>query len=141
MKLPPPRDYNLICRHYQTILHNRDCAAGIAYGDLQAEIDGKPEDVRLVCMGRRPGCAKYQPRTALEIAADDRTEADGKTNIATARAAIVAKSQGKFNVWGEIDPCPVCATGTLKYSVSMWKGHIQGKCTTPNCVNFNENKA
>ena len=136
---PLERDAARICRHYLVVTRNAECEAEVSYADLQIKIEGHLPDVRNVCMGRRPGCEKYQPYTAEEIVAQEVVQADRSHEIAIARQAILAKTRNKRNVWGSI-PCPVCNAGTLKYSVSMWYGHIRAKCSTPACCDWNENE-
>lgn len=134
------RDQTTICRHYVGLAHNTVCDGGVEYSDLQTALDIKAAGVVAICMGRASGCSKYQPYTPEEIAQQEQTVKEQAGKIAIARTAIVTKTQGKRNVWGEIHPCPVCHEGMLKYSVSMWNGHIRGKCSTPTCVDWNENK-
>ena len=38
---------------------------------------------------------------------------------------------------GEVG-CPVCSTGTIKYSVASVNGHMWGKCSTAGCVAWME---
>jgi hypothetical protein len=135
---PDPRNPNTICRFYLPMAHNPACEAEVDYRDLQTKLDLKPLGLVAVCMGRAAGCSKYKPYTNNEIDAQDNAQKERSANIAVARKAIVEKTCGKRNVWGEIMPCPVCAVGVLKYSVSMWSGHVRGKCTTPTCVDWNE---
>jgi hypothetical protein len=35
-------------------------------------------------------------------------------------------------------PCPVCKTGTLRYSRSSYNGHVHAACTTESCVRWME---
>lgn len=35
-------------------------------------------------------------------------------------------------------PCPVCKTGTLRYSRAALNGHIHAACTTKTCVSWME---
>lgn len=34
--------------------------------------------------------------------------------------------------------CPVCKKGGLFYSISSFNGHVWGKCTTRNCMEWME---
>jgi hypothetical protein len=138
MNSPAERNPNTICRSYFSLLRNDSCEAGIQYQELAEQLGGKLADMRAVCMGRAPGCPKYAPYTAEEIAVQERAEVAKVENRVRAREAIVTKSCGKRNVWGAI-PCPICGEGRLKYSVSLFGAHIAAKCTTPDCIKFNEN--
>jgi len=35
-------------------------------------------------------------------------------------------------------PCPVCKTGTLRYSRSSYNGHVHAACTNESCVRWME---
>lgn len=35
-------------------------------------------------------------------------------------------------------PCPVCKTGTLRYSRASYNGHVHGACTSEKCVRWME---
>lgn len=49
-----------------------------------------------------------------------------------------AKGLGKGNGGvGEI-PCPGCGTGTLRYLVASYNGHMHGRCSTPGCASWME---
>ncbi len=39
---------------------------------------------------------------------------------------------------GEIDPCPACGTGKLRYRIAPGNGHAAAKCSTPGCISFME---
>ena len=52
--------------------------------------------------------------------------------IDRARAAIAARTEGATDVAGSI-ACPICG-GRLSYAVSGPKGHINARCSTPECV-------
>jgi len=55
----------------------------------------------------------------------------------TARAVIVAHTEGKRGVGGVIE-CPVCKTGKLRFSVARCNGHVHAACTTDKCVRWME---
>lgn len=135
---PSSRNPNTICRFYLPMAHNPGCEADVDYTDMQTRLDLKPLGVVAICMGRASGCQHYKPYSAEEITAQEDAQKDQRAKIAVARKAIITKTCGKRNVWGEIASCPVCTIGTLKYSVSMWNGHVRGKCSTPTCVDWNE---
>lgn len=42
-----------------------------------------------------------------------------------------------FTGSGEM-PCPICKTGTLRYSRSSYNGHIHAACTKDDCVGWME---
>lgn len=47
------------------------------------------------------------------------------------------KSENHFSGHGEM-PCPVCKTGTLRYSRSYYNGHVHAACTVKECVGWME---
>lgn len=76
----------------------------------------------------------------------DEYEYDTLKNWKTARGAITDKHGTdipKEKIIGEIDPCPVCNQGVLKYMISNENGHIWGMClpkdgSKRNCVKWIE---
>lgn len=51
-----------------------------------------------------------------------------------ARAAVIENTEGRRGIKGRID-CPSCE-GQLAYSVSESDGHIWGRCSTKECVEW-----
>lgn len=45
--------------------------------------------------------------------------------------------QNCFTGAGEMT-CPVCKTGTLRYSRAAYNGHVHANCTNPDCVRWME---
>jgi hypothetical protein len=61
----------------------------------------------------------------------DKWESNTMANWKTARGAIIDKhgeTVPEKEIIGEIDPCPVCKKGVLKYIISNENGHIWGMC-------------
>ncbi len=54
----------------------------------------------------------------------------------TAKAYILENTKGARSVSGFME-CPICHSGTLKYSVAF-NGHIWAGCSTKDCVRFLE---
>ena len=55
-------------------------------------------------------------------------------------SAFVEDDDGPTNFFsgaGEM-PCPVCKTGTLRYSRAGYNGHVHAHCSTSNCVDWME---
>jgi len=73
------------------------------------------------------------PPTADELA----TWGESFRRAAVARAAIVAKHGKSRDLVGEM-ACPVCATGTLRYSIARLNGHIHAVCSTDGCARWME---
>lgn len=124
------------CKHYRGRYHNDTCEAGVIYADLPViPADQSP------CFGPgRNGCSLAEYPTAEEIAAEDRMFREAMERTKKARAAIVSHigpwKRGE-GAGGSI-PCPVCETGTLKYSRAGCNGHIHAACTTADCVRWME---
>jgi hypothetical protein len=62
-----------------------------------------------------------------EIPAGARRAMDGVTVI----AKDVKSKAGSF-------ACPICKTGTLRYTVSGYNGHVHAMCSTADCVSWME---
>lgn len=57
-------------------------------------------------------------------------------NLMTARGAIMESTRWKRGTAGTI-PCPICADGSLHFSVAS-NGHVHAGCSTPECVRWME---
>ncbi len=57
-------------------------------------------------------------------------------NYVIAREAVIKHSEGKKPTSGKI-PCPICQTGTLKYTVAS-NGHVHAFCSTEDCMAWME---
>ena len=53
------------------------------------------------------------------------------------KVAVIEATGGKRGVQGSV-PCPVCASGTVRYSVASCNGHVWAACSTKGCVRFME---
>ena len=135
------------CRFYRGTTHHETCLADVNLRELV----GGPDlgwGTRLPCLGRlfeakngeRATCDKRSCWTVEEAEA---RELDHQRRIEHAMTAMNAarqhaKSQGfKKGRGGEGElSCPVCQTGTLRYSVAAYNGHLWGACSTDNCVRW-----
>lgn len=115
------------------------CAVGIEYATLPYGRprlgEGDPCDKRGHNAGRI--CTSFAPWTAEEIAAEEAELNALFARVAVARSAIVAKHGKARGLQGEI-ACPVCETGTLRYSIAQLNGHIHAACSTAGCVRWME---
>jgi hypothetical protein len=129
------------CNHYRAMSTNDTCEAGVPYEQFK----GVPHDKR-PCFG--PGrecpvaCGQEVYPSAEEIAAEQKEMEARFQKTVTARQAIVASlggpwKRGMAGAQGSI-PCPVCTTGTLRFSRAGYNGHIHAACTTDDCVNWME---
>jgi hypothetical protein len=138
------------CKHF-TGLQNNVCAAGVAYASVRmnGQFQYRYKYSKAVythracypCLGKwnfgGETCDKREFPTREELEAEDRSFQEQFANTLKAREAIVAATNGKRGVSGQID-CPICNTGKLGYSVSGYNGHIHARCSTENCVAWME---
>jgi hypothetical protein len=140
------------CLHFNGTRGNTFCRAGVAYESVIAEperVMGKllrlpchkelpwprPSEGQLAEFAKRGTCAKFQAPTEAELLAHE-TEIERLSRHTTAaRAAIIAKADGKRGVRGAI-PCPVCGKW-LAYEIQS-NGHVHARCQTPACLNWLE---
>jgi len=130
------------CIHYRAMSEHKTCEAGVPYDSLKHIPFAKRPCFREKGEAIRPGCdqVEYPPpeqEAEYEAAMQQRFK-----NIGVARAAIVDYfggpwKKGMDGSGGFID-CPVCKTGTLKFSRSGYNGHIHAACTTNDCVSWME---
>lgn len=135
------------CVHFTGIGNSPTCKAGVAYAAVRLEhppiqYDGKyTATVSHPCLSHHnhggATCAKAQFPTPEEVQAE--VEASGRRfgQVVTARQAITTHSGSKRGVAGEL-PCPVCTTGTLRYSIAGSNGHCHARCSTGGCVSWME---
>lgn len=133
------------CKHYTGAGRSDTCRAGVNYNELA---DGSRPGLlnRLPCLREHfkedeiAVCELREWHTPEEIAEQIAHIKRRGEQYVTARAAISEhlKANGKptRNVSGAI-PCPVCKTGTLRFSIA-YNGHCHGKCTTAGCMNWME---
>lgn len=146
------------CKHF-TDLQSGKCALGITYESVRKDHEpieyahhpaAKPPYYKhsrsFPCMGKYnlggAVCDKLELPTSEEIAAEEAEYKRLSENTRTAREAIVKFlggpwKKGKGGASGEIT-CPVCESGTLKFSRSGYNGHIHATCTTDGCVAWME---
>jgi len=150
------------CRHFNGVQHDK-CEAGICYKSLQA---GGLMLPCLPWHNDKPAadCDKYATYTSEEVAEQEREIERSISGTITARKAIVAELERRHAAgdktvvskphhdddFGETGcrsayvagvgaiPCPVCKTGTLKYSRAACNGHVHAACSTDGCVRWME---
>lgn len=133
------------CRHYEGCQHEK-CAAGIVLVDFNGG-DRTGFVKKLPCFGAEgfggmmnevtATCDKYSSLTEQELADREKDWEDTIAKTVLARLAITEHSGGKHGVQGEL-PCPVCETGTLRYSIAGVNGHCHASCSTKDCVRWTE---
>lgn len=150
------------CRHFNGVEHDK-CEAGIYYKTLEA---GGLMLPCLPWHNEKPAatCDKYATYTADEIAEQEREFERSITGTITARKAIVAEldrrhaagdktvtakphhdadfaetgCQSAYVAGAGTIPCPICKTGTLRYSRVAYNGHVHAECSTTGCVRWME---
>lgn len=60
------------------------------------------------------------------------------TALAEAKKDAKAKGLKCGNGGAGSLPCPVCKTGTIRYSVASVNGHMMARCSTAGCVSWME---
>lgn len=126
------------CVHFNGIREEgRACDAGIVYATVKGQAKGF---AAFPCFreGEAVPCDKRHFPTPEEVAAEvagieARTD---RLMLGMQAAGEDAKKHGfkKGNGGTGSVPCPVCKTGTLRYSVAGYNGHMHGRCTTADCV-------
>lgn len=141
------------CRHYVGAFTSDACKAGVNYKELSGEEPGYI--ARLPCSQKMKHidattlvhCDLRSPFTREEADAivKEREEHTKKFMVAVNAAHADAKAKGfkeKSNggfVGGASDlKCPNCETGTIRYSVARYNGHMHAGCTTKDCVSWME---
>lgn len=126
------------CNHYRAMANHNTCEAGVPY----SQFAGMPYDKR-PCFRRdgespRPGCDRAEWPTAEELAAEEERWAKRFADVVAARIAIEEHCGGPWKCgmpsMGGSLKCPICPTGTLRYSRSGVNGHVHAGCTTEGCV-------
>jgi hypothetical protein len=128
------------CKHF-TGIQNKTCGAGVRYDDVR-RLPGFNVPCILQYADDSPPCDNRAFPTLEEVAEQIERDRKAVRDYSTARKAITdeigpfvrGKSPG---VGGEI-PCPVCTTGTLRYSRAMSNGHVHARCSTDGCVAWME---
>lgn len=136
MKKTTAERYMNRCRYF-TGIQNATCAAGVDYATVK---DMESHPYRWACFadeGAMVMCAKRSFPSREEAEAEEREVAKRIEQVNVSRRAIVAHTNGARGVQGKID-CPVCQSGTLRFSVSGYNGHIHAACSTNDCVRWME---
>lgn len=154
------------CRHFNGVQHDK-CEAGVCYKTLQgAGYQRLLPCMPWHCDTGKPvaSCDKYAVFTVEEIAEQERQIEKSINETIVARQAIVAEldrrhaagdktviakphhdddfaatgCRSAYVAGGGTMPCPVCNTGTLRYSRAACNGHIHAACSTTGCVRWME---
>lgn len=151
------------CRHFNGVQHD-NCEAGVCYKTLESS--GLLPCLPWHCDTGKPvaSCNKYATYNAEEIAEQEREIERSLADTIAARKAIVAElarrhatgdktvvakphhdsdfsetgCQSAYVAGAGTIPCPVCKTGTLRYSRATCNGHIHAGCSTDGCVRWME---
>jgi len=124
----------LRCKHFNGV-QNKICKAGVNYDDVSP----------LPCFPMTGGvkqasCEKKECWSAEEAEANfhEKERLTQQFFTALAAASEDAKKKGFKKGHGGQDslPCPVCKSGTLRYSVASYNGHLWGQCSTKGCVSW-----
>jgi hypothetical protein len=122
------------CRHFTGIQHGK-CKAGIHYDEVR---DESARPYRFACLGEGVvTCRKYSPKTPDEVEAEEREIQSRFADVLVARQAVVEHAAGRRGVAAEL-PCPLCKSGTLRYSIARVNGHVHARCSTADCVGWME---
>lgn len=138
------------CRHFNGT-QRETCRAGVEYRALV----GGPDlgwGLRLPCglrlrisnsqVDEPVTCDQFSAYTEEELA--NRADSHVKRMDDFSKAVKVAREDAKAHGLqrghggaGSV-PCPVCAGGTLHYTVASVNGHMWGKCSTKDCMSWME---
>lgn len=130
------------CVHFNGIQHQA-CLKGVKYHQ-RTMVDGKPHALGYPCCPPYPtdkrepfACEHFQPKNPEQIAAE---EAEIEAALTRMRLVMPLVSEwrkkppiGKT----EVVRCPVCG-GQLQLQQSAFNGHVWGRCSTADCVNWME---
>lgn len=128
------------CKNFNGTI-NAKCDAGIEYAGVAVDEEGKKRRYPCFAHDDLPnGCRDQTFQTRDEAEAELAGILARLRRMATARTAIVnhVKKQGfkPVNVGGAME-CPICTTGTLRFSFA-YNGHCHAHCSTPECVDWME---
>lgn len=151
------------CRHFNGV-QNEKCEAGVCYKTLEGS--GILPCLPWHCDTSKPvaTCDNFATYSTAEIADQEREIEKAIEAVGIARKAItdelarrhsvgdktvVAKQHHDEDFHGTgyrsayvagagTITCPVCTTGTLKYSRAACNGHVHAACTTIGCVRWME---
>lgn len=138
------------CTHYNGLCgggfkddpDTRKCKAGVVYVTVKSTDPARKGFDRFPCFreGEGVSCDKRHFPTPEEVAAEvaesNASFERSKTGLAAAFQDAKAKGFGKGKGGAGAIECPVCKTGTLRYSVAGYNGHMHGHCSTGGCVSW-----
>jgi len=131
------------CRHFNGLSNGR-CEAGVAYASVRITADSARASYPCIdhVPSPHPRCDQCVKPTLAEARAQiDAEEVEHQAIFAAMRAAHAHAKYARLGRGrggtGEM-PCPKCVTGTLRYIVSSFNGHMHGQCSTPKCLSWME---
>lgn len=132
------------CNHYRAMSQHATCEAGVSYEQFK----GKPHsDVPCFFEGEPPTEKSPLCELALYPTPEQLAERDAEIKkrfegMVKARKAIVDYLGGpwKRGMGGSAGSilCPVCGSGTLRFTRSSYNGHIHAACSSQDCVSWME---
>lgn len=84
-------------------------------------------------------CDKYLDTTPEQIAEREAWIQESNRKFKAAEPVVNAfrkENRGRSN--RITVKCPACENGSLSMSIAGYNGHVHGRCTTPNCLNWME---
>lgn len=128
------------CKHFNGTTNNA-CQAGVEYVSVINPSGGFRNQYPCFAHSESPvECPHREFPTRAESEAELSEILTRLRRMATARTAIVdhVRAQGlkPVNVGGSMQ-CPICTSGTLRFSFA-YNGHCHAHCSTPHCVDWME---
>lgn len=115
------------CVHFNGV-QNKTCKAGIEYASARSA-EG------FVCFGEVTGCGHYEA-AGMDATRKRFAEMDEYSEKIESCFRAIKEKHGSKRGLQDSMPCPVCKTGTLRYSIAGINGHVHGHCSTENCVSW-----
>jgi hypothetical protein len=130
------------CKHFNGIQHEQ-CRGGVVYRDLMGSDAGwaghlpcfSDEAASVVCEKRK---LPTREEVEADLAASELRLGQMVVALNAAHADAKKKDLGVGSGGCSGMLCPVCTTGTLRYSVASVNGHMHASCTTKGCVSWME---
>jgi hypothetical protein len=125
------------CIHF-TGIQNQTCKANVPYEKAR---DESTKPYKFACLDADTDvCPLREYPTSEQV---DAAEAEMNRRLDQLRVAMPAcradaksKGFGKGHGGQSSIACPVCESGTLRYSVAGYNGHMHGRCTTEGCMSW-----
>jgi hypothetical protein len=125
------------CVHF-TGIQNKTCKVNVLYEKAR---DESTKPFKFACLDADTDvCPLRQYPTREQVDADnaalERRMDDMRIAIPACREDAKQKGFGKGHGGQGSIACPVCKTGTLRYSVAGYNGHMHGRCSTQGCMSW-----